>query len=142
MLCLINISIQGTNESNSNTELVHARNEFIHYCSVKNMFLRFYTFMAHSHCTGPGNDGSLYYAMYCTHHTGTGTGYNCYLLRLSWTLSLSWSQPCAVCISHYCHNAKELHLLFSHWYVPFIEVSSESCTSGLVAGSHNSEEQA
>ena len=34
--------------------------------------------MAHSHCTGPGNDGFLYYAMYCTHYTGTGTGYHCY----------------------------------------------------------------
>ena len=31
--------------------------------------------MAHSHCTGPGpeNDGFLYYAMCCTHYTGTGT---------------------------------------------------------------------
>ena len=33
--------------------------------------------MAHSHCTGlgqgRGNDGSLYYVMYCTHYTGTGT---------------------------------------------------------------------
>ena len=36
--------------------------------------------MAHSHCTGPGqgqgpgNYGFLYYAMYCTHYTGTETG--------------------------------------------------------------------
>ena len=58
------------------------------------------TVMAHSHCTGPGqgNDGSVYYAMYCTHFTGTGTVYHCFLLCLSWTLSLSQSR--AVCISH------------------------------------------
>ena len=36
--------------------------------------------MAHSHCTGPGqgqgpgNDGFLYYAIYCSHYTGRGTG--------------------------------------------------------------------
>ena len=36
--------------------------------------------MAHSHCTGPGqgqelgNDGFLYYTMYCIHYTGTGAG--------------------------------------------------------------------
>ena len=36
--------------------------------------------MAHSHCKipgqgqGPGNDGFLYYAIYCSHYTGTGTG--------------------------------------------------------------------
>ena len=35
--------------------------------------------MAHSHCTGPGqgpglgNDGFLYYTMYCTHCTGPGS---------------------------------------------------------------------
>ena len=38
-----------------------------------------------------------------------------------------------------CRNAKEVHLLFLHWYVPFIEVSSDRCTSGLVASSCNSE---
>ena len=26
-----------------------------------------------------------------------------------------------------CRNAKELHLLFYHWHVSFIEVSSERC---------------
>ena len=39
-----------------------------------------------------------------------------------------------------CRNAKELHLLLKHWCVPFIEVFSERCTSGLVAGNRNSEE--
>ena len=40
--------------------------------------------MACSHCTGPGtgqgtgNGGFLYYAMYCTHYTGTETGNHCY----------------------------------------------------------------
>ena len=34
--------------------------------------------MAHTHCTGPGqgqgpgNDGFLYFTMYCTHYTGPG----------------------------------------------------------------------
>ena len=48
--------------------------------------------IAHSQCTGPGqgqgqgqgqgpgNDGSLYYTMYCTHYTGTGTVNHCFLL--------------------------------------------------------------
>ena len=54
--------------------------------------------MAHSHCMGPGqgqgqglgNDGFLYYAIYCSHYTGrgTGTGNHCFLLypSRSWSL--------------------------------------------------------
>ena len=63
--------------------------------------------MAHSHCTGPGqgpgNDGFLYYAMYCTHYTETGTetGKRCFLLCPSRSLSLSRSWSRAVCMSHY-----------------------------------------
>ena len=65
-----------------------------------------YRLMAHSHCTGlgqgqgPENDGFLYYAMYCTHCTGTGTAIrnHCFLLYPSRSLSLSRS--CAVCMSH------------------------------------------
>ena len=40
--------------------------------------------MAHTHCTGPGqgpgNDGFLYYTLYCTQYTGTltGTWNHCY----------------------------------------------------------------
>ena len=54
---------------------------------------------------GPGNDGFLYYTMYCIHYTGTGTGTgtgtHCFLLCPSRSLSLSRS--CAVCMSHdYC----------------------------------------
>ena len=58
---------------------------------------------AHTHCTGsgqgPGNDGFLHYAMYCTHYRGKGTGTwsHCFLLCPS--RSLSWSR--AVCLSHY-----------------------------------------
>ena len=53
------------------------------------------------HETGTRNDGLLYYAMYCTHSTGTGaeTGNHCFLLCQSRSLSLSRSR--AVCISHY-----------------------------------------
>ena len=36
--------------------------------------------------TGPANDRFLYYAMYCTHYTGTGN--HCFLLFLSGSLSL------------------------------------------------------
>ena len=47
--------------------------------------------MAHTHCTGPGqgpeNDGFLYYAMYGTHYTGTGTWNLCFLLYPSHSLS-------------------------------------------------------
>ena len=65
--------------------------------------------MAHSHCTGPGqgqgqgpgNDGFLYYTMYCAHYTGTGTGNHCFLLCPYTSLSLSLSRSHAVCISHY-----------------------------------------
>ena len=64
--------------------------------------------MAYSHCTGPGlgqgpeNDGFLYYAMYCTHYTGTGTGIgnHCFLLYPPCSLSLSRSLSHAMCISH------------------------------------------
>ena len=35
--------------------------------------------ISHAHCTRPGqglgNDGFLYYAMYCTHYTGQGQGH-------------------------------------------------------------------
>ena len=66
------------------------------------------TVIAHSHCTGPGqghgpgNDGFLHYAMYCTHYKGieTGAGNHCFLLCSSLSLSLSWSRSRAVCISH------------------------------------------
>ena len=34
--------------------------------------------MLRENCTGPGNDGFLYYAIYCTHYTGTGN--HCFLL--------------------------------------------------------------
>ena len=65
--------------------------------------------MAHTHCMGPGpgqgpgNDGFLYDAMYCTHYTGTGagTGTHCFLLCPSRSLSLPRSRSSAVCISHY-----------------------------------------
>ena len=64
--------------------------------------------MACSHCTGPGtglgmgNDGFLYYAVYCTHYTVTGTGNHCFLLCLSRSLSLSRSGPvqCVWAITH------------------------------------------
>ena len=56
--------------------------------------------MACSHCTGPGTgqgtgiDGFLYYSMYCTHHTvtGTETGNHCFLLCPSLSLSRSRSR--------------------------------------------------
>ena len=41
-----------------------------------------------------------------------------------------------------CRNAKELLRVGLHWRVPFIGSSLGDCTSGLVAGSHNSEEHA
>ena len=50
--------------------------------------------MAHWHCTGPepgpGNNGFIYYTMYCTHYTGTqkGRGNHCFLLCPSRSLSL------------------------------------------------------
>ena len=34
-----------------------------------------------------GNDGFLYYAMNCTHYTGTGSGNDCFLLCQSRSLS-------------------------------------------------------
>ena len=67
--------------------------------------------MAQSHRTGPGqgqgpgNDGFLYYAVYCSHYTGTGTGNHCFLLYPSRSRSLfrslSRSQSRAVWMSHY-----------------------------------------
>ena len=48
-------------------------------CEYLNIFI-LKQVMAHSHCTGPGpdqgpgNDGFLYYTMYCTHYTGKGAG--------------------------------------------------------------------
>ena len=52
-----------------------------------------------------GNFGFLNYAMYCTHHTVTGTvtGNHCFLLCPSQSRSgsLSLSQFRAVCMSHY-----------------------------------------
>ena len=54
--------------------------------------------MAHTYYTGPvqgqgpGNDGFLYYTMYCTHCTGTGTWNHCFLLCPSRSLSLSLSR--------------------------------------------------
>ena len=47
---------------------------------------------------GTENNGFLYYDMYCTHYTGTGTvkGNHCFLL----CLSLSRSRSRAVCLSH------------------------------------------
>ena len=41
-----------------------------------------------------------------------------------------------------CHNVKELYCSQKYWCVPFIGDLSESCTSGLIAGSHDSEEHA
>ena len=69
--------------------------------------------MAHSHCTGPGqgqgpgNDGFLYYPIYCSHYTGrgTGTGNHCFLLYPSRSQSLSRSQSRAVWMSHEGGNA-------------------------------------
>ena len=51
---------------------------------------------------GPGNDGFLYYAIYCSHYTGTGTGTgnHCFLLYSSRSRSLSRSQSRAVWMSH------------------------------------------
>ena len=57
-----------------------------YHCSL---LLNWVLLMAHSHWTGPGpgqgpgNDGFLYYAMYCTHYTGTKTCNHCFLLYLS-----------------------------------------------------------
>ena len=62
--------------------------------------------MACSHCTGPGmeqgtgDNGFLYYTMYCAHYTRTGTGNHCFLLCPSRSLSLSHSRSRAVCLSH------------------------------------------
>ena len=64
--------------------------------------------MAHSHCTGPGQgqgpgkDGFLCYAIYCSHYTrtGTGTGNHCFLLYPSRSQSLSHSRCRAVWMSH------------------------------------------
>ena len=59
---------------------------------------------AHTHCTGQGlgNDGFLYYTMYCTHYTGTGmgTGNHCFPSCLSRSLSQSRSRSRAVCMNH------------------------------------------
>ena len=64
--------------------------------------------MAHSHCTGQGygqgpeNDGFLYYAMYCTHYTGTG-GWRTvvfYYAHPNLELFRSRSQSRAVCMNH------------------------------------------
>ena len=63
---------------------------------------RTYTAMVHSHCTGPGNDGFLYYAMYCTLYSGAGTGNHCFLLYPSQSQSRSRSR--AMCMSHYSGN--------------------------------------
>ena len=56
--------------------------------------------------TGTGtetrNNGFLYYAMYCTHYTGTRTGNHYFLLCPSQSLSLSRSD--AVFVSHYLGN--------------------------------------
>ena len=60
--------------------------------------------MACSHCTGPGtgqgpgNNGFLYYTMYCTHHAVTGN--HCFLLCKSQCPSLSLSGSQAVSMSH------------------------------------------
>ena len=45
-----------------------------------------------------------------------------------------------IILRYFCRNAKELHCCYMHWRVPFIEVIFGEMTSGLVAGSHNSEE--
>ena len=47
-----------------------------------------------------GNDGFLYYTMYCTDYTGTGIGpeYHCFLLWLS--CSLSGPGAIALCMSN------------------------------------------
>ena len=82
--------------------------------------------MAHSLRTGQGqgteNNGFLYYAMYCTDYTGTGTGNHCFLLYPSRSLSLSRSWSSAVCISHYsvwvcqqCETHKRVLLHGQHW---------------------------
>ena len=68
--------------------------------------------MAHSQYTGlgqgqwPGSYVFLYYAMCCTHYTGTGTGRgnHCFLLCPSWSLSLGLSRPHAACMSHNCRT--------------------------------------
>ena len=59
--------------------------------------------MACSHCTGTGDNGFLYYTMYCAHYTRTGTGYHCFLLCPS--------RSRAVCLSHKCWRGWHLH-----WY--------------------------
>ena len=46
---------------------------------------RYGSYTLHGTGTGTRNNGVLYYAMYCTHYTGTeiGTGNHCFLLCLS-----------------------------------------------------------
>ena len=59
---------------------------------------------------------------------------SCWLLIFRSILKLT-TLTCGI-----CRNAKELHCCYMHWRVPFIEDILESCTSGLVADSHVSEE--
>ena len=78
------------------------------------------TLMAHSHCTGlehgqgPENYGFLYYAIYCSHYSGTktGTGNNCFLLYPSRSRSLSRSRFRAVWMSHYSQIRTQLNRKF------------------------------
>ena len=46
-----------------------------------------------------GNNGFLYYTMYCTHYAGTETRNHCFLSCTFWSLSRSRE----VCLSHYCY---------------------------------------
>ena len=81
--------------------------------------------MAHSHCTGPGpgqgpgNDGFLYYALYCSHYTGTGTGNHCFLLYLS----RSRSRSRAVWMSHYTGNRTGTIRNNGSWSLSLFQIS-------------------
>ena len=81
--------------------------------------------MVHTHCTrqGPGtgtrtrtgNNGFLYYTMYCTHHTGTRTGNHFYWPQPSWTnlmflqasVILSTGGGCLLQCMLGCHTPRE-----------------------------------
>ena len=83
---------------------------------------------------GKGNYGFLYYSMYCTHHTvtGTETGNHCFLLCPSQYLSLSRSRAvqCVWAISPVpvqgqCeHFYLKPHNLFVHVSAPVLETAS------------------
>ena len=49
-------------------------NLLVHFMNASKSVTKGSPVMAHSHCNGTGtrNDGFLYYAMYCTHYTGSG----------------------------------------------------------------------